>query len=362
MLDSFRATGHEASAATQHGTASGAEDVEGAQDRISTVTENLGKETVEAEVLYDEALGGTDTNDIDAAESEAGQSDTIPAVVDVAEVVADGAEAAVDDAEAEVDTEFDSTDAAIDGVNGDAEYPDGDLSNRSAAAAKIDVAAKTNVEDEAKSANDAQHANNPESDHKQLGDQRPADQSEHYNLQVTDLHMIPSCMSEEVCTTFRRLRSPSHSSFVEPPLVLERQPLTNRFASTTPGRPELLCTTSPPALLDLKRSDLANIQRSEDLVRLSCVTLADLLWRTVIFANYFSDGSPTEIGLPCNFQFMPPEQQRFEIVVRESKLLGGRRPVPDHQAKVERDVLKFLSRVRQQSMIHIHELKGRIEI
>jgi hypothetical protein len=308
----FRATGHEASAATEHGTASIADDVEGTLDQMSTVD--------------DEGQGSTDTSDVDAAESEARESDTVAAEVDQADI--------------DVDTDSDASDTEF------------DTASEGAAAA-----AKTDVEDKAKATNDAQHTNESETTDEQTQDQHALDQFKHPSVQVGDPH-DQSRLSEEVRATFQRLRSLSLSSIVERPLASRHQTPMNKLASTNLGRPELLCPTFPPALIGLKESDFANIHQSEDLVRLSCVTLADLLWRTVIFANYFSDGSPTEAGLPRNFQFMPLGQQRFGIMVRESKSLGGRRPVlvPDHQAKVERDVLKFLSRVRQQPMVHIDEL------
>jgi hypothetical protein len=312
MLGYSRATVQEASATTEHETTSIAENVEGTQDQMSTVG--------------DEAHDSTDTSDMDAAESEAGESDTFP--VEVGE------------ADTDVDTDSDASDTEFDTVS------------EGAAAA-----AKTDVEDKAKATNDAQHTNESETTDEQTQDQHALDQFKHPSVQVGDPH-DQSRLSEEVRATFQRLRSLSLSSIVERPLASRHQTPMNKLASTNLGRPELLCPTFPPALIGLKESDFANIHQSEDLVRLSCVTLADLLWRTVIFANYFSDGSPTEAGLPRNFQFMPLGQQRFGIMVRESKSLGGRRPVlvPDHQAKVERDVLKFLSRVRQQPMVHIDEL------
>ena len=72
--------------------------------------------------------------------------------------------------------------------------------------------------------------------------------------------------------------------------------------------------------------------------------LADRLWRTVVFANYFSDSTPADIELPRDFQSLSIAQQRFGVVVQESKLIGASRPMPSRQAAVENAVLLFLSR------------------
>jgi hypothetical protein len=156
MLGYSRATVQEASATTEHETTSIAENVEGTQDQMSTVG--------------DEAHDSTDTSDMDAAESEAGESDTFP--VEVGE------------ADTDVDTDSDASDTEFDTVS------------EGAAAA-----AKTDVEDKAKATNDAQHTNESETTDEQTQDQHALDQFKHPSVQVGDPH-DQSRLSEEVRATF----------------------------------------------------------------------------------------------------------------------------------------------------------------
>jgi hypothetical protein len=121
-------------------------------------------------------------------------------------------------------------------------------------------------------------------------------------------------------------------------------------ATTTQQRAvEPPCPEFPESLAKLQEADLADTVRAGHMSTTAHKVLADRLWRTVAFANYFSDRQPTSSDLPPGSQSISLGQQRFGCPVPGSKSTGASRPSPLHQAAVENAVLLLLSRTKNDS-------------
>jgi len=118
---------------------------------------------------------------------------------------------------------------------------------------------------------------------------------------------------------------------------------------------QMTCPEFPESLARLQDADLADSFRAGHMSASAHRVLADRLWRTIIYANYFSDSIPADIELPQDFQSMSLEQQRFGVLVQESKLIGTSRPLPSYQAAIENAVLHFLTRTKQDSALLMNE-------
>jgi hypothetical protein len=211
----------------------------------------------------------------------------------------------------------------------------GDQVQRSTESRKIDVAAtqvdaakvaESNVEDGGACLKDAQHVNRSENSNEETRDQRASDKSEHQNVQVIGLQSRPS-----------------GTTSTGNPIAPYHQPPAHKLGLTTSVWHQIVCPVPPDELKTMNKSDLEDKMRADYFAALAHRTLADFMWRTVIFANYFSSKNPAKIGLPGHLSFSTRGQQRFEIVVQESKLLGTCRAPPTHRA-VEDAVVLFLSR------------------
>lgn len=110
-----------------------------------------------------------------------------------------------------------------------------------------------------------------------------------------------------------------------------------------------VCPDFPESLATLGYEDLVYGNRAFALSKRAHSTLRDLLWRTVIFANYFHDKARLEVGLPQGFQTMSPRQQILEVHLQDSKQMGVGRPSPSPRAAVEDAMLAFLSRTERKS-------------
>lgn len=228
----------------------------------------------------------------------------------------------------------------------DEQIGDEDVGTEEASAEYVD-AAEFGTQADDNPAKEEHHVNEIMSNNGEHRDEHSQQQSDQQATEGNDACSTPSRLSDIVRATFRRLRGRSHSPIARKSLALQRQAPIETLASATPGRHGLLCPDFLHALLDLRDGNFNNAEQLKLTMRLSYSTLEDLLWRTVIYANHFSDSAPTEISLPWNFHTLSLEQQRFEIIVRQSKLLSGLRNAPSDQAAVENAVLEFLRRIQQ---------------
>jgi hypothetical protein len=136
--------------------------------------------------------------------------------------------------------------------------------------------------------------------------------------------------------------TPAASPILDPPPPIVPAP-------TISIHRRVFCAPFSEELFLTKDSDLVDGPRTGHFATLVHRPLTTLMWRTVILANYFSDSEPATIEMPRLFHFLPLEQQRFEIAVQESKLLGEARPSVSQRRAVEDAVLLFLNRTRVMS-------------
>jgi hypothetical protein len=174
--------------------------------------------------------------------------------------------------------------------------------------------------------------------------------------QADNLHDAPSQRSVTSPTDQTPTTSQMPPKFGLGPSIEMPCPSEHRFIIDSLDPPttqrcaiEMTCPEFPGSLAKLQDADLADSFRAGHMAASAHGVLADRLWRAVIFANYFSDSTPAEIDLPRDFQSMTYGQQRFGVLVQESKLICGSRPLPSHQAEVENAVLDFLRRAKQDS-------------
>jgi hypothetical protein len=217
----------------------------------------------------------------------------------------------------------------------------GDQIQRSAESRKIDAAENTvrkidvaatqadaakvadfNVEDGGAVLKDTQHVKEPEDANEKMRDRRASDESGHQTTHDT---------------------RPPRTVPADTPIAPHHQLPAHKLGLTTSVWHQIVCPVFPEELKTMNKSDLEDNMRAHYFTALAHRTLADFMWRTVIFANYFSSKNPAKIDLPGHSSFSTRGQQRFEIVVQESKLLGTCRAPPTRRA-VEDAVLLFLNR------------------
>jgi len=115
--------------------------------------------------------------------------------------------------------------------------------------------------------------------------------------------------------------------------------------TTQPSAPSQPCPNLPESLKALQAADLADSLRAAHMSILVHNVLADRLWRTVQFANYFytppARNPAIVVRLPPTFHSMSPRQQRL------ARLAARPPPPPHYRAAVEEGVASFLSRTRK---------------
>lgn len=112
--------------------------------------------------------------------------------------------------------------------------------------------------------------------------------------------------------------------------------------------PNNLLPPLPPNLVLLQNFSFNTPLTRQDakLKHLAYDTLEDLLWRTVIRANYFWKGPPQKLfSLPASFASLGTAQQRLEMTLQESKRMGRDQSFRSHRAAVEQAVQLFLGKV-----------------
>jgi hypothetical protein len=197
----------------------------------------------------------------------------------------------------------------------------------------------------------------PTSNHKTASNQRNPTDPEPRTEQADSSHDALNQMSGTSAKNQTLTTSQMPPKLGLGPTIEMPSPSQHRFIIDSPGPPtaqqcgiEMTCPDFPESLAKLQDADLADSFRAGHMAALAHKVLADRLWRTVIFANYFSGSTPADIDLPQDFQSMNYNQQRFGVRVEESKSIGVGRPLPSQQAAVEDAVLLFLSQTKRDSV------------